>query len=103
MTNSKRKFTNQEKERYLAEFKALQEAEHVTVDGFAARAGLSKHTFSHWLYNRHGNKPGALVKVGNAALPVAAPHTEVRIEYFGATIRTDLDHLSSVLGIIRNA
>lgn len=105
MRNIKRKFTDEEKARYLAEYRALQESENITVIGFAARVGISHHTFSNWLYyNGNGNNPCALVKVGNAApLPVATSPHEVRIEYFNAVIRTDLDHLASVLRIIRNA
>lgn len=64
MTNSKRTFTHQEKDRQVAEFRALQKTEHITGDGFAARAGLSKHTFSRWLSGRDGNKPDTLIKVG---------------------------------------
>lgn len=101
-----RKFTEEEKARYLAEYRALQETENITLVKFAERAGLSRHTFSNWLYyTGPGTSPGALVKIGNAAPPppVAAPPSEVRIEYFNAVIRTDLSHLASVLRIIRNA
>jgi transposase-like protein len=100
-----RKFTGEEKARYITEYRELQETNNITLAKFAERAGLSRHTLSNWLYyNGNGNNPCALVKVGNAApLPVATSPPEVRIEYFNAVIRTDLNHLASVLRIIRNA
>lgn len=105
MARKTRKFTEQEKLRYLAEFKELQKTEDITIIGFAERAGISHYTFSNWLYRDRGNVPGTLVKVGKAPPPVvvAAPPVEVRIEYFDAVIRTDLTNLASVLSIIRNA
>lgn len=103
MAKTIRKFSDQEKLQYVAEFKALQEAEGITVEGYAARAGISHHTFSHWLYGSHDAGPGALVRVGHAAAPVRAPQAEVTIEYFQAVIRTDLAHLASVLRAIRDA
>jgi len=101
MAKTIRKFSDQEKMRYLAEYKALRMAEGITVEGFAARAGISHNTFSNWLYGARGTNSGALVRIGNAS--AAPPRVEVSIEYFDAVIRTDLDHLASVLGIIRNA
>ncbi len=101
MAKTIRKFSDQEKMRYLTEYKALRMAEGITVEGFAARAGLSHHTFSNWLYGARGTDSGTLVRIGDASAPAA--RVEVSIEYFGAVIRTDLDHLASVLGIIRNA
>ena len=103
MAKTIRKFSDQEKMRYLAEYKALRMAEGITVEGFAARAGISHHTFSNWLYGARGTDSGTLVRIGDASAPAAPPRAEVSIEYFGAVIRTDLDHLASVLGIIRNA
>ena len=47
MAKTIRKFSDQEKMRYLAEYKALRMAEGITVEGFAARAGLSHHTVLH--------------------------------------------------------
>lgn len=100
-----RKFTQEEKAKYLAEYRVLQESENITLVKFAERVGLSYHTFSNWLYYKGpGDNPGALVKVLNTAPPpVAEPPCEVRIEYYNAIIRTDLSHLASVLRIIRNA
>ncbi|MCF7941244.1 MAG: hypothetical protein K9M84_06515, partial [Spirochaetia bacterium] len=98
MTGNKRTFTDQEKLQYLSSYRALKESENITIKDFTARAGLSKYTFTHWLYPRVANQPGALIRIDNPTTSAdRISGSQISITYHDAVITVELSMLGTVL------
>jgi hypothetical protein len=102
MTGNKRSFTDQEKLQYLSSYRALKESENITIKDFTTRVGLSKYTFTHWLYPRPANQPGALIKIDKPT-PSAGKisGSQISITYHDAVITVELSMLGAVLRMIK--